>query len=61
VGERRLTGYCTCRKSSAANTSAYSISYITGWANEDVTLIRSTAEPVLKTSHTIAAIIDSRA
>ena len=39
------------------DTSAYSIGYITGWSNEDVTVIRDTAARVLKTAHTITDII----
>ena len=38
----------------------YSIGYITGWADEDATAIRDTVERVLKTAHTVAAIIGSR-
>lgn len=40
------------------DTSAYSIGYIAGWAEEDVTIIRDTAARVLKTAHEIAEIID---
>ncbi|MEY9853508.1 antirestriction protein ArdC [Leifsonia sp. EB41] len=39
------------------DTSAYSIGYITGWADEDVTVIRDTAARVLKTARSIAEII----
>ncbi|MGN6474348.1 MAG: ArdC-like ssDNA-binding domain-containing protein [Mycobacteriales bacterium] len=45
------------------DTSAYSIGYITGWADQDVTIIRDTAARVLKTAHAVAEIIarpDSR-
>lgn len=41
------------------DTSAYSIGYIAGWANEDTTPIRDTAARVLKTAHTLAEIITS--
>ncbi|MGH1524504.1 hypothetical protein ACRAWC_10865 [Leifsonia sp. L25] len=40
------------------DTSSYSIGYITGWANEDTSVIRATATRVLKTAHTIAGTID---
>jgi hypothetical protein len=40
------------------DTSAYSIGYIAGWAQEDVIIIRDTAAGVLKTAHAIAEIID---
>ena len=40
------------------DTSAYSIGYITGWADEDVTVIRDTAARVLKTAHAITEIIE---
>ena len=40
------------------DTSAYSIGYITGWADKDVTVIRDTAARVLNTAHTIADIIE---
>ncbi|WP_431278337.1 hypothetical protein [Leifsonia poae] len=40
------------------DTSAYSIGYITGWADEDVTVIRDTAARVLKTAHTISEILE---
>lgn len=36
------------------DTSAYSIGYITGWANEDLDLIRETAARVLRCAHTLA-------
>lgn len=38
------------------DTSAYSIGYITGWANEDLSLIRETATRVLKAAHTIGSL-----
>ena len=41
------------------DTSAYSIGYITGWADEDVKVIRDAAARVLKTAHSIAEIIES--
>ncbi|MGN7799675.1 ArdC family protein [Leifsonia sp. 22587] len=41
------------------DTSAYSIGYITGWANQDTQLIRETATHVLKAAHTIADYIAS--
>jgi antirestriction protein ArdC len=40
------------------DTSAYSIGYIAGWANEDLTVIRDTAARVLKAAHAIAEIIE---
>ncbi|WP_433862647.1 ArdC-like ssDNA-binding domain-containing protein [Streptomyces sp. L7] len=40
------------------DTSSYSIGYITGWANQDATIIRDTAARVLKTAHSIAEIVD---
>lgn len=40
------------------DTSAYSIGYITGWADEDVTVIRDTATQVIKAAHAIAEIIE---
>lgn len=40
------------------DTSAYSIGYITGSADEDVTIIRDTAARVLKAAHTIAEVIE---
>jgi hypothetical protein len=36
------------------DTSAYSIGYINGWANQDIELMRSTATRVLKAAQTIA-------
>jgi antirestriction protein ArdC len=39
------------------DTSAYSIGYITGWANENLNLIRETASRVLKATQAIAAVI----
>ncbi|MEY9951657.1 ArdC-like ssDNA-binding domain-containing protein [Leifsonia sp. EB34] len=45
---------------SGFDTSAYSIGYITGWAREDITVIRDTAARVLKTAHAIAEIIELR-
>lgn len=44
---------------SGFDTSAYSIGYITGWANEDTRVIRDTAIRVLKAAHSIAEIIDN--
>lgn len=41
------------------DTSAYSIGYIAGWANEDTTVIHDTAARVLKTAHALAEIIAS--
>jgi len=38
------------------DTSSYSIGYITGWAGEDLDLIRETAARVLRVAHTIAEI-----
>ncbi|MEN2739662.1 ArdC-like ssDNA-binding domain-containing protein [Microbacterium sp. X-17] len=43
---------------SGFDTSAYSVGYITGWAENDVTVIRDTASRVLKTAHAIARIIE---
>ena len=40
------------------DSSAYSIGYIAGWADEDVAVIRDTATRVLKTAHTIADILE---
>ncbi|NUU08606.1 ArdC-like ssDNA-binding domain-containing protein [Leifsonia sp. C5G2] len=40
------------------DTSAYSVGYITGWAGEDVTVVRDTAARVLKTAHALAEIIE---
>ena len=37
------------------DTSNYSIGYITGWANHDLTLIHQTATRVLRAAHTIAS------
>ncbi|MBO1741765.1 ArdC-like ssDNA-binding domain-containing protein [Leifsonia sp. TF02-11] len=42
------------------DTSAYSIGYIAGWAEEDVTVIRETAKRVLQAAHTIAEILENR-
>ncbi|MGO4594878.1 ArdC family protein [Leifsonia sp. 2TAF2] len=39
------------------DTSAYSIGYITGWANQDRQLIRDSAIHVLKAAHAIAGYI----
>ena len=39
------------------DTSAYSIGYITGWADEDVQLIRTTASRVLEAAHAITEFI----
>ncbi|WP_165068667.1 ImmA/IrrE family metallo-endopeptidase [Marisediminicola senii] len=39
------------------DTAAYSIGYITGWANGDTMLVRSTAARVLTTAHHIAEMI----
>lgn len=39
------------------DTSAYSIGYITGWANQDPNLIRETATRVIKATQTIADTI----
>ena len=39
------------------DTSAYSIGYITGWANEDLKLIRETANRVLHAAQLIANLI----
>lgn len=39
------------------DTSAYSIGYITGWANEDTAVIRESATRVLSAAHTIADVI----
>ncbi|MFF9564751.1 ArdC-like ssDNA-binding domain-containing protein [Leifsonia sp. NPDC014704] len=43
------------------DTSAYSIGYITGWADEDTNAIRATAVRVLGTAHTIAEAIEHHA
>ncbi|MFF2050323.1 ArdC-like ssDNA-binding domain-containing protein [Leifsonia sp. NPDC058194] len=40
------------------DTSAYSIGYIAGWANEDADVIRESAARVLKLAHAIAEVID---
>ena len=40
------------------DTSAYSISYITGWSDGDTTLIKSTAARVLAAAHTITTILE---
>ncbi|MDN4596682.1 ArdC-like ssDNA-binding domain-containing protein [Leifsonia virtsii] len=45
---------------SGLDTSAYSIGYIAGWADEDTVVIRETAQRVLRAAHTIAEIIDPR-
>lgn len=42
---------------SGFNTSAYSIGYITGWSDEDISVIRDSATRVLKAAHVIAEII----
>lgn len=39
------------------DTAAFSIGYITGWADEDTDVIRDTAARVLKAAHTIAEIL----
>lgn len=39
------------------DTSAYSIGYITGWADEDTKFIHDTAARVLRTVHALAEII----
>ncbi|WP_285115146.1 ArdC-like ssDNA-binding domain-containing protein [Leifsonia sp. fls2-241-R2A-40a] len=39
------------------DTSAYSVGYITGWANEDVQQIRDTASRVLHAAHAITSLI----
>ncbi|WP_441787083.1 ArdC-like ssDNA-binding domain-containing protein [Leifsonia sp. 2MCAF36] len=41
------------------DTSAYSIGYITGWAHQDVDLIRETASRVLNATQAIADVITS--
>jgi antirestriction protein ArdC len=41
------------------DTSAYSIGYITGWAEEDTELIHDTAARVLRTAHALAEIIEA--
>lgn len=40
------------------DTSAYSIGYIAGWADEDIAVIRDTAARVLKAAQAIAYIIE---
>ena len=40
------------------DTSAYSIGYITGWSDEDVTVIRDSASRVLAAVHSIAEMLD---
>ena len=40
------------------DTSAYSIGYITGWSDEDVTMIRDSASRVLAAVHSIAGMLD---
>lgn len=40
------------------DTSAYSIGYITGWANENTEVIRETATRVLQAGHALAEIIE---
>ncbi|GAB3584535.1 hypothetical protein GCM10027406_31100 [Leifsonia lichenia] len=40
------------------DTSAYSIGYITGWSDEDVTVIRDSAARVLAAAHTIVGMLD---
>jgi hypothetical protein len=42
------------------DTSAYSIGYITGWANEDLDLVRETAARVLRCAQTLAQLTDER-
>lgn len=46
---------------SGLDTSAYSIGYITGWADADINVIRGTAGRVLKTAQTIAEAIEHQA
>lgn len=41
------------------DTSAYSIGYIAGWADEDTAVIRDTAARALKTVRAIVEIIDT--
>jgi hypothetical protein len=41
---------------SGLDTSAYSIGYITGWANENLNLIRETATHVLEAAQELASI-----
>ncbi|CAM5455164.1 MULTISPECIES: ArdC-like ssDNA-binding domain-containing protein [Leifsonia] len=40
------------------DTSAYSIGYIAGWSDEDVTVIRASASRVLAAVHSIAGMLD---
>ncbi|MDN4597713.1 MULTISPECIES: ArdC family protein [Leifsonia] len=40
------------------DTSAYSIGYIAGWSDEDVTVIRDSASRVLAAVHSIAGMLD---
>jgi antirestriction protein ArdC len=40
------------------DTSRYSIGYINGWANEDLDLIRNTAQCVLRCARTLAQLTD---
>lgn len=42
---------------SGFDTSADSVGYIAGWAEEDVTVVRDTAARVLEAAHTIAEIV----
>lgn len=42
------------------DTSAYSIGYINGWANEDLDLVRETAARVLQCAQTLAQVTASR-
>ncbi|WP_307794866.1 ImmA/IrrE family metallo-endopeptidase [Leifsonia sp. TF02-11] len=40
------------------DTSSYSIGYITGWSDEDITVIRDTASRVLAAAHKIAETLN---
>ena len=40
------------------DTSGYSIGYIAGWSDEDVTVIRDSAASVLAAVHNIAVTLD---
>jgi len=40
------------------DTSAYSVGYVAGWANGDATLIRTTAENVMRAVHVLAPLVD---
>lgn len=42
------------------DTRAYSIGYVAGWAEENVSVIRDTAARVLRTAHTLAEIIEQQ-